>query len=85
MIKKIILIIFISIITAILTGFYLKSTGDVIMGDRFIGVAVLAIAFILMPLFIFYRSKGKKFKDYMLTKENLDKMRNKKGQRPENE
>ena len=85
MLKKIILIIFISIIIAILTGFYIKSTGNELTGDRIIGIAVLSIAFVLMPLFIFYRSKGKKFKDYMLTKENLDKMRNNKGQRPENE
>lgn len=83
--KKFIIFIFISIITAILTGFYIKSTGNELTGDRIIGIAVLSIAFILMPLFIFYRSKGKKFKDYMLTQENLDKMRNKKGQRPENE
>lgn len=85
MMKKIILIIFVGIITAILTGFYIKSTGHELTGDRIIGIAVLSIAFILMPLFIYYRSKGKKFKDYMLTQENLDKMRNKKGQRPENE
>lgn len=63
----------------------MKSTGNELTGDRIVGIAVLSIAFILMPLFIFYRSKGKKFKDYMLTQENLDKMRNKKGQEAENE
>lgn len=83
--KKFIIFIFISIIIAILTGFYMKSSGNELTGDRIVGIAVLSIAFILMPLFIFYRSKGKKFKDYMLTQENLDKMRNKKGQEPENE
>lgn len=83
--KKFIVFIFVSIIIAISIGFYMKSTGNEVTGDRIVGIAVLSIAFILMPFFIFYRSKGKKFKDYMLTQENLDKMRNRKGQRPENE
>ncbi|UOB15986.1 hypothetical protein [Abyssalbus ytuae] len=75
--KKIILILFILIVTAIGYGFYIKNTGEELKGDRVIGLAVLAIAFVFMPLFIIYRSRGKKFKDYMLTKENFDKMKEK--------
>lgn len=83
--KKIILIVFISIIIAISYGFYIKSNGEELHGDQIIGVSVLAITFVLMPLFIYYRSKGKKIKDYMLTPENLEKMRKKKSQNTDNE
>lgn len=83
--KKIILIIFISIAISISYGFYIKSSGNELQGNQIIGISVLAISFILMPLFIYYRSKGKKFKDYMLTHENLEKMRQKKSQSADNE
>lgn len=83
--KKIILAIFISIIVAISYGVFIKNSGNELLGDRIIGVSVMAIAFILMPLFIYNRSKGKKFKDYMLTHENLEKMRENKSQSTDNE
>ncbi|MGY5848271.1 hypothetical protein ACW6QP_12745 [Salegentibacter sp. HM20] len=65
----------IGILIAIAVGFYLRSTGDVILGDRIIGIAVLATAFILMPIFLYVRWKGKRLKDYTLTKENMDRMK----------
>lgn len=83
--KKVILIIFIGIIIAIPYGFYVKNTGEELRGDQIIGVSVLAITFILMPLFIYHRSKGKNFKDYMLTHENLKKMQKNKSQNADNE
>jgi uncharacterized protein YxeA len=83
--KKIILIIFIFIAISTCYGFYIKSTGNELQGDQIIGISVLAVSFILMPLFIYYRSKGKKFKDYMLTHENLEKMRKNKSQSTDNE
>ena len=75
--KKIILILFICIIAAIVYGFYKKNTGEELTGDRIIGISVLATAFVFMPLFIYHNAKGKKMKDYMLTEENLKKMRKK--------
>jgi uncharacterized membrane protein len=65
------------ILIAIGTGFYFRMNDDMILGDRIIGLAVLASAFILMPIFLYVRWKGKKLEDYTLTKENLDKMRDK--------
>lgn len=62
------------ILLGLIMGFIIKSK-DEITGDRIIGISILIGAFILMPAFIFYRSKGKKFKDYMLTNENLQKMK----------
>ena len=67
-------VLFILILIAFITGFQIKSK-DELLGDRLIGISVLAGAFIWMPAFIIYRSRGKKIKDYMLTNENLQKMR----------
>jgi len=83
--KWIIRILFLGIISAIVAGYVLKSSGDHIAGDRIIGIAVLVSAFVLMPVFIYHRAKGKKLKDYMLTKENLHKMNKKNSERPENQ
>jgi len=46
-------------------GFYLKNTGD-LKGEIVIGIGVLIIAFILMPLFIFYRYKNKDLSNFKL-------------------
>lgn len=67
------------------TGFYFKMNDDNLTGDRLVGIGVLAIAFILIPFFIYHRSKGKKIQDYMFTQENIDKMNNKKGDSTENQ
>lgn len=39
-------------------GYYIKNSGDT-NGEIIIGIGVLVIAFILMPLFIYYRYKNK--------------------------
>lgn len=71
--------IFINILSIIIllggiTGFIIKSS-DPKTGDVIIGLSILIGAFILMPSFIIYRARGKKFKDYMLTNENLKRMK----------
>ena len=73
--KIVIRILSILIAIAIGTGFYFRMNDDIILGDRIIGVAVLASAFILMPIFLYHRWNGKKLKDYTLTEENMKKMR----------
>jgi len=73
--KIVIKILSISILIAIGIGFYYRMNDDIILGDRIIGIAVLASAFLLMPIFLYVRWKGKKLSDYTLTKENMDKMR----------
>lgn len=75
--NTIIKILAIMILIAIGTGFYFRMNDNMILGDRIIGIAVLASAFILMPIFLYVRWKGKNLKDYTFTKENLDKMRDK--------
>ncbi|WP_074409502.1 MULTISPECIES: hypothetical protein [Aquimarina] len=73
--KYIIRILFIAIIILICVGYYFKNSGDHSTGDKLVGIGILASSFILMPIFIYHRWKNKKVKDYMLTEENLKKMR----------
>ncbi len=73
----IIKILAILILTAIGTGFYFRLNEDLILGDRIIGIAVLASAFILMPMFLYVRWNGKKLEDYTLSDKNIKKMRDK--------
>ncbi len=75
--NSIIKILAIIILIAVGTGFYYRMNENMILGDRIIGIAVLASAFILMPIFLYVRWKDKNLKDYTFTKENLDKMRDK--------
>lgn len=43
--------------------------------QKLIGFGVISLFVVVFPLFSYYRWKDKDLKDYMLTKENLDKMR----------
>ncbi|MBL7471869.1 hypothetical protein [Robertkochia sediminum] len=83
--KRFLQILFVLILGAIAVGYYFKWQNDHVTGDRIVGIAILTTAFILMPLFIFHRTKGKKLKDYTLTKENFDKMKEQKHKRPDNQ
>ncbi len=73
--KYLILFFLILTIGSICTGFLL----DVDYANKFIGFGVVGLFFIVFPLFSYYRWKDKDIKDYMLTKENLDKMREREG------
>ena len=67
------------ILIAIGTGFYFRLNDEIPLGDKIIGVAVLASAFILMPIFLYVRWKGKKLEDYTLSEKNFKKMRENEG------
>jgi len=67
------LLVFFSVI-GISYGFYIRLE-DLPQGDLFIGLSLMLLFFIAMPIFIYRRWKGKDVKDYMLTKENILKMR----------
>ena len=67
-------ILFLVITATRLYGFYIKPS-DFKIGEFCIGISIVGIFFVWMPLFIYHRWKGKDVKDYMLTKENMDKMR----------
>jgi len=55
-------------------GFYIKAD-DPAKGDLFIGLSLVLLFFVIMPLFIYHRWKNRSVKDYMLTKESIEKMR----------
>lgn len=64
---------------AILVGFYVMQVEkDQALGDRIIGLSVLASVFILLPMFLVLRWRGKNLKDYTLSDENLKKMKDRK-------
>lgn len=83
--KRLIQALFVLLLAAFISGFAIKSFYNSALGDKIIGIAVLASSFVLMPMFIYYRSKGKKIEDYMLTKENIYKMNKKNGKNPDNQ
>ncbi len=69
--KYLIALFLIASLGSILAGFFL----DVSYSEKLIGFGVLGLFFVVFPLFSYYRWKGKNVNDYMITKENLDKMR----------
>lgn len=72
--KYVIAIFFIASVGSIFTGYVM----DFENSEKLIGFGVAGLFFIVFPLFSYYRWKDKDMKDYMLTKENLDKMRDRK-------
>lgn len=69
--KYLILFLFLAAFGSILAGCFLESE----YSQKLIGFGVSGLFLIVFPLFSYYRWKDKNVKDYMLTKENLDKMR----------
>ena len=72
--RALIKLVFLLILAGFLLGSYFKLYESEIVGERIIGISVLASAFILMPLFLAHRWKGKRLQDYTLTKENMDRI-----------
>jgi len=72
--RLVLVIIFALIVATISYGFYIKPD-DLKTGELCIGLSISGLFFIWMPLFIYHRWKDKKVKDYMLSKENIEKMR----------
>ena len=73
--KYLIIILTIATLGSIAGGFIF----DTEYSQKMIGFGIVGLFALVFPLFSYHRWKDKDFKDYMLTKENLDKMR-KKGQ-----
>ncbi|OUW76325.1 MAG: hypothetical protein CBD72_04145 [Flavobacteriaceae bacterium TMED212] len=69
-------ILFLGILISLAYGFYVNSAGNTLLGNKIIGFTVLSASFVFMPIFLVYRWKGKRLKDYTLSKENMDKLRN---------
>ncbi|GAL70534.1 hypothetical protein [Jejuia pallidilutea] len=67
------LIIILTLVSAglIISGFAFELENS----QKLIGSGVAVLFFLVFPIFSYYRWKDRDVKDYMLTKENLDKMR----------
>lgn len=70
--KYVIWIFFLASFGCILSGYLL----DVAYSEKLIGYGAAGLFFVVFPMFSYYRWKGKDVKDYMITKENIEKMRN---------
>ena len=53
------------VLAAMTYGYYLKESGDM-NGEIIIGISVMAIAFIIMPLFIYHRYKNKDLSSFKI-------------------
>ena len=73
--KNLIIILGILAFGSIFSGLIL----DLPYSEKLIGFGVVGLFLIVFPIFSYYRWKDKNVSDYMLTKENLEKMREKEG------
>lgn len=69
--KYLIILLTLAAFASILLGFLL----EVNYSQKLIGFGVTGLFLVVFPIFSYYRWKDKDPKDYMLTKENLDKMK----------
>lgn len=72
MLKRLIQIITAAIVVAIAAGYFYKTRVDSLTGERIIGIAVLTLTFILMPLFIAYRYKKTRLRQYLFPETEKD-------------
>jgi hypothetical protein len=82
--KYLIWILFIASVGSIFLGFAipdsdttdaLKKANEIAVSEKLIGFGIVGLFVLVFPLFSYYRWKDKKATDYMLNKENIEKMR----------
>ncbi len=73
-IRYLVLLIVLACLGSIAYGFAIVETAPV-DGNKYIGFGVVGLFLLAMPLFLIFESRGKKMKDYMLTDDNIRKMR----------
>ena len=82
--KYLIWILFIASVGSIFFGFAipdsdttdaLKKANEIAVSEKLIGFGIVGLFVLVFPLFSYYRWKDKKVSDYMLNKENIEKMR----------
>ena len=82
--KHFIVLIVIASFSAIIYGFTIKPHQEV-EAHRYIGLGTVGLFLVAMPIFLFKESKGKRMQDYMLNKENIEKMQRKERENTENQ
>jgi ABC-type antimicrobial peptide transport system permease subunit len=69
--KRLIWFLFITTLVSMFIGLIVELP----YSDKLVGFGVIGLCAVVFPLFSYYRWKDKKMADYMLTPENLEKMR----------
>ncbi|MBD0850390.1 hypothetical protein [Maribacter arenosus] len=82
--KYVILLIVLASFGSIIYGFSVHEE-QVALGNKCIGFGTAGLFLLAMPLFLYKASSGKKMKDYMLTEDNIRKMRGEETEKPENQ
>ena len=82
--KYIISLIVLASVGAILYGFSIQEE-ELSLAHKYIGFGTAGLFLLAMPLFLYKESKGKKMDDYMLTEENIRKMRSEEPEKPDNQ
>jgi hypothetical protein len=77
--RYLVLLIVLASLGSIIYGFTLLEDTPV-TANKCIGFGVVGLFLLAMPLFLIVESRGKKMKDYMLTDENVRKMRQRREQ-----
>ena len=77
--RYLVLLIVLASLGSIIYGFTLLKDIPV-TANKCIGFGVVGLFLLAMPLFLIVESRGKKMKDYMLTDENVRKMRQRREQ-----
>ena len=80
--KYFIVFVVLASIASIIYGFSLDKAQEA-SSHKYIGSGTVGLFLIAMPLFLYKESKGKDFKDYMLTDENVRKMQGKEPRKSE--
>jgi len=81
--KHIIFLIMLLSLSSIFYGLSLEEEHP--QAPKYIGGGTVGLFLVAMPLFLWKESKSKNMKDYMLTKENIEKMNEKERNRTENQ
>lgn len=81
--KHIIFLIMLASLGSIFYGLSLEEEHP--QAPKYIGIGTVGLFLVAMPLFLWKESRGKDIKDYMLTKENIEKMQEKERNKTENQ
>ena len=74
--KIILRVLFVLILLFLITGYHIKSIEESeIFGEKILGITVLFSVMIFLPVFLYHRWKDKDIRNYMLTKENFDRIK----------
>ena len=75
--KFLLRLLFLSILVSLSIGIYHKNfLESELEGEKIIGATVLFSVIFFLPLFLYNRWKDKNIRDYTLTKENFERMKN---------